>query len=224
MRRFRSKLRYGTFLKYSPYGKSELSELSRLVRSEIKNDSSTHWRKPPENTIGYTARRIREEYENLPFLSAYIGSGSVLVPMPRSTPRTPGALWPALRICESLLAQGLARAVVPCLERLSASTKSATAAAGKRWGPGEHYETFSVTEQVEPFMAPATITLVDDFVTSGSTFLAAAARLHEALPKTELLCFALCRTVGHEELTTMLDPVEGTITYKGDGEWPRREP
>jgi hypothetical protein len=48
----------------------------------------------------------KDALDSFPFLKNYLGPDEVLVPAPRSSPIKAGALWPALRICEALVAAG----------------------------------------------------------------------------------------------------------------------
>jgi hypothetical protein len=109
---------------------------------------------------------------NYPFLSTYFNRTLTLVPAPRSSPlKDPKALWPALRICQSLMAEGCAGSVLPFLKRTKPTTKSATAAVGQRPAPEAHYESIEADHQ-GILTAPRSITIVDDVITRGSTFLA----------------------------------------------------
>jgi predicted amidophosphoribosyltransferase len=113
------------------------------------------------------------------------------------------------------LAQGLAAHVVPWLERMYAVQKSSTARAGQRTGPDEHDDSVQVArKERRTFRA---ITLVDDVVTRGSTFVGLVPHLQEASPGMEIRCFALVRTISTGEIDRILDPVDGTISYDGSG-------
>jgi len=123
-------------------------------------------------------------------------------------------LWPALRICQSLKAEGCAAAVLPCLKRVKPVTKSATAGSGQRPDPDAHYESLEVDQQAM-LRPPTTITLVDDVITRGSTFLAMYQRLAEAFPQAEIRCFAVVRTMSDVEVDPIMSPVEGLISFNG---------
>src|SRR5262245_49057636 len=100
---FSSKLAYAAFLQYSPRGTSAISRHSKDVTLAIKGDSFIRGHR----VIDFAARRVREEQGNYPFLATHFGSSVTLVPAPRSSPqKDPKALWPALRICQSLYAEG----------------------------------------------------------------------------------------------------------------------
>ncbi len=137
-----------------------------------------------------------------------------LVPVPRSSPLVqPGALWPSLRICQAVLAHGLGANIIPCLERADAVQKSSTAPAGQRPGPFEHYGSVRMVRKRR--RVPRAITLIDDVITRGSSFVGLVPHLQEAFPGIEIRCFALVRTISGGEIDRILDPVEGTIDYDG---------
>lgn len=60
------------------------------------------------------------------------------------------------------------------------------------------------------------ITLVDDVVTRGASFIGVYARLQEAYPNAQIRCFALIRTISSGEINEILDPVYGEIRYEDD--------
>jgi predicted amidophosphoribosyltransferase len=133
--------------------------------------------------------------------------------MPRSSPLSANnALWPSLRICEELLKQGLALDILPVVVREKTVTKAATAGSGKRPGPAEHYESCRVNLKQLPFIA-ARITLVDDVITQGSTFLGIYPLVQEAFSRSKINCFALIRTMSGVSIDAMLDPVRGKIIF-----------
>jgi predicted amidophosphoribosyltransferase len=137
----------------------------------------------------------------------------LLVPVPRSQPLEPGALWPALRIAEELARRGVAPEVRPLLVRKEAIVKSAllrTAAA--RPQPMDHARTIYL-EGALPFGLQR-IVLVDDVVTRGATLVGCAAVIAAALPEARVCGFAAVRTMSDQEVDTMLAPVCGTISFR----------
>jgi hypothetical protein len=211
MATFPSKLSYAAFLQYSPRGTTAISKQSKDVTVAIKADRFIRGHR----VIDFTARRIREERANFPFLASYFDGSVTLVPAPRSSPqKDPKALWPALRICQSLKAEGCAAAVLPCLKRVQSVTKSATAGSGNRPDPDAHYASLEVDQQ-RILVPPTSITIVDDVITRGSTFLAMYQRLAEAFPQAAVRCFAVVRTMSGVEVDRILDPTEGSISFGG---------
>jgi hypothetical protein len=63
--------------------------------------------------------------------------------------------------------------------------------------------------QASPFMTGAT-----SLQTKGRTLLAAANRVHEAYPRSQIRAFALLRTMGFSGVQQLLDPCKGEISWK----------
>ena len=217
MATFPSRLPYAAFLQYSPRGTSAISKHSKDVTLAIKADRFIRGHR----VIDFAARRIREERANYPFLSAYFNGSVTLVPAPRSSPvKDPKALWPALRICQSLKAEGCAAAVLPCLKRVKPVTKSATAGSASGRTPTRIMEASrSSSRRRFGLRRPSPCRRL---ITRGSTFLAMYQRLAEAFPQAEIRCFAIVRTMSGVEVDPIMSPVEGLILF--DGTNPRRRP
>jgi hypothetical protein len=217
MANFPSSLAFASLLQYAPRGQSETSAHSRDVTYKIKQDGYLG----RFRIIDFSAERLAGEIAIHSFLGDYFNPSVSLVPVPRSSPLVKlDALWPSLRICQAILAQGLGADVIPCLDRTYAVRKSSTAPASQRPGPAEHYNSVRVIRKKRH--APRAITLIDDVVTRGSSFVGLVPRLQEAFPGIEIRCFALVRTRSAGEIDRILKPVEGTITY--DGSQFRRHP
>jgi hypothetical protein len=211
MASFPSKLPFAAFLQYSPRGTSTTSLQSKDVTLAIKRDGFLGG----VRVIDFAARRIREERANYPFLSGYLNGSVTLVPAPRSSPqKDPRALWPALRISQSLKDEGCGGQILPCLKRIKPVTKSATAGSGQRPDPDMHYQSFEVDTQAG-LRPPASITVVDDVITRGSTLLAMFQRLAEAFPHAQIRCFAVVRTMSGVEVDQIMSPVEGIVSFSG---------
>jgi hypothetical protein len=207
----RARLPYSAFLQYSPRGTSSTSKQSKDVTLAIKADRFIRGHR----MIDFTARRKREERANYLFLASSIDGSATLVPAPRSSPqKDPKALWPARRICQSLRAEGCAAAVLPCLKRIQSVTKSATAGSGQRPDPDAHYASLEVEKQ-GILVPPMSITVVDDVITRGSTFLAMYQRLAQAFPQAEIRCFAVVRTMSGVEVDQIMSPIEVIISFDG---------
>ncbi|MEY6431169.1 hypothetical protein ABC977_01970 [Thioalkalicoccus limnaeus] len=141
--------------------------------------------------------------------------------MPRSSLQKPGALWPSLAICLALKAEGLGAGIEPCLRRRSPVGKAATAGPGGRPDPIDH-DGSVVVERDSPF-SPERITIVDDVITRGSSFVGVFPRIAEAFPGIPIRCFALVRTISEGDIDAILAPVQGIITSE-DGRRLRRRP
>lgn len=200
-----SEIRFGAFLVYSPRGISEVSQRSRSFSYGIKQGR--------QETLKAIIDRLVREFPSSG-LDEVLGPDVALVPAPRSSPLLPGAFWPAQWISTALVAAGLGARVLPCLERRDQVRKSAFQPMGDRPSVQTHYETMSVTGLP---LAAGRVTVVDDVVTKGSTLLAAASRVAEVMPGTDIRAFALIRTMGLQpEVDKIVLPCVGEIRRVGD--------
>ncbi len=205
---FPSKLPFHALLQYSPRGTSKVSVQSRDVCYGIKDDK--YYRQKKQQYIDYFAQGLHDNLERLPSLQVCFGPDVQLIPVPRSAPMQKGSLWPSERICEALIDNGLADNYSPSIERLQRIRRSASSA-GNRPNPTEHYKTLGLTTSLLP--TSNTITVVDDVVTRGSTFVAIDRLLREKYPNATIHYFAMVRTVSDGELDKVIQAVEGTITF-----------
>lgn len=218
---FPSKLSYTAFLQYSPRGSSKTSRNSRAFRDAIKNDTYIPFLRDGKlqnaRGIEWIVRNLSREIENFHFIRECLGPETALVPIPRSAPLSnKDALWPARRICEALVAAGLGAEVAPLLKRRTAVQKSATAPQGMRPDPEQHYESTVIDNEV-PSLITRPLTLVDDIITRGSSFVGMFRRVAEAFPNRRISCFALMQTVSDGEVDKLMMPVQGTITRYPSG-------
>ena len=210
---------------YSPRGTEHLSPFSREFTYAVKRDSHVQVRNKDGSTTSIHAitrisQSIAMRIDSVPFVARCFTSNTTLVPVPRSSPMKRGWLWPTHRICESIVSAGLANSTLPCIERVRPVTTSSKASAGERPMPLEHYNSCRVSRP--PLLPePKHITLLDDVITRGSTLLAAYALLQEAFPDSTISCFAVVRTESDGEVTSLADPIQGTIVYE-NGQTKRR--
>jgi len=190
---------------YSPGGVGELCERSRLLRALLKAGDTSFM-------VKY-ACRVRQQVEDSPQLAGFFSLSDVLVPVPGSAPRSAAkGSWAAEHLAVALLDAGLGGAAWSGLRRIRAVTKSATAPPGARPTVSAHYESFDIDR---PPTAPESIVLIDDVVTKGRTLLAAASRVRDAFPESQIRAFALVRTMGMvESVQQLIDPVLGVIRWK----------
>lgn len=221
MSRFPSELPFFSLLQYAPRGRSPTSRQSREIVHAIKTNANWRTQGQTVNIIAHAAKRAKEALSSSDVLAPCLGADALLIPMPRSSLQKPGALWPPLVICEALKAEGLGADIEPCLRRTVPVGKAATAASGGRPDPADHDS--SVAVKRDSFFVPERITLVDDVVTRGSSFVGVLPKLAEAFPGVPIRCFSLVRTISDGEIDTILDPVRGTITSE-DGKRLRRRP
>jgi hypothetical protein len=191
---------------YSPAGESAICARSRLLRSLLKEGD--------ERFMFKYAVRVRQQMEPAAVLAGFFLSCDVLVPLPRSATKV-GGTWAAAELARALIEAGVGSATWPGLRRISAVAKSATAAKGWRPSVARHFDSF----RLEPLqICPRRVVLIDDVITRGRTLLAAAARVREALPNTQIRAFALLRTMALiSDLSHLLEPCRGEIRWmRGD--------
>jgi hypothetical protein len=189
---------------YSPSGSSVACERSRLLREFLKAGD-------PHFIFKY-AVRVHQQVTDASVLAGFFCPTNVLVPIPGSAPRSDGRVSVAEHLALALLNEGLGQGIWRGLRRARAVRKSATAAPGSRPTVGNHYDSFAI----EPAAGrPGQIVLVDDIVTKGRTLLAAAARLQEAFPDTQIRAFALVRTMGLiAGVDRLIEPCIGEIKWR----------
>lgn len=221
MVQFPSKVPFASFLQYRPKSDDSVAVQSRQVTYAIKQDKFISIGGKSVRVIPYAAERIKAALGEFPFLNEYLGPGVVLVPAPRSSPIKPGALWPALSICQALVAVGLGDRVETCLKRTKGIVKAATAPPGERPGPQVHFDSISVEPQ-QSLQVPMRLTIVDDVITRGATFLGVMPHLETFFPGVPIRCFALVRTMSYGEILQIREPVEGVLTYEHGN--PHRQP
>ena len=187
---------------YSPAGDSPICARSRLLRALLK-EADAHF-------MSRYAERVREQMLPPSVLAGFFRSDDVLIPVPRSAPKTGGA-WPAAELAHALVKERVGSATWPGLLRISAVGKSATSAKGCRPSVERHYDSFRLEP---PKFHPASVVLIDDVITRGRTVLAAAARVRDVLPDTRIRAFALLRTSGFAAgIECLLEPCRGTVRW-----------
>lgn len=193
---------------YSPAGGSAICARSRLLRALLK-EGDAHF------MIKY-AVRVRRQTEPRARLAGFFRSGDILVPVPRSAPKV-GGTWVAAELARALVQEGVGSSMWPGLQRIFTVRKSATTAKGCRPSVARHYDSFRLEP---PEVCPESVVIIDDVITKGRTLLAAAARLREALPGTQIRAFALLRTAGLvPDIKALLEPCRGEIRWmNGDAQ------
>lgn len=221
-----SEISFVSLLQYSPGGSDGIAKQSRIIRDAIKRDSYVPVRQSDDQirqvrAIERAAEAVKRLTGEHPFLARTFGADVVLIPMPRSAPfRDKSTLWPPMSICKALKARGLAGEILPILERVQPVQKSAYAGRGQRPNPEDHYRSTAVTGLAElPMFSAKKVTIVDDFITRGSTFIGVYPHITEAFPGWTIQCFALVRTQSFISIDQILDPVEGTITCRNGQPW-----
>ena len=196
---------------YSPRGGSFVSRASRQLGERLKSGDAI-W-------LPRYAGLVRELTTRHAAFAEMFGEDVTLVPVPSSDPSATRT-WAAERLAVALHGVGLGRAVWPGIRRCFPVRKSATALNADRPTTQLHYESLSVPDLARE---PRSIVLIDDVITKGRTILAAAARLYEALPNTDIRAFALVRTMGFlPDISHFLEPCYGFVRWGGGDA--RRDP
>lgn len=158
------------------------------------------------------AVRVRQQVADRSPLGGFFCPSQVLIPIPGSATSVAGVVSVAEQLATVLVQEGLGQGVWNGLHRQSAVRKSATAAPGSRPTVGNHYDSFAIDVNAAP---PRQAVLIDDVVTKGRTLLAAASRLQDAFPGTQIRAFALLRTMGLiQGVDQLLDPCVGEIRWR----------
>jgi hypothetical protein len=196
-------LAYASCYVYSPAGTGVACERSRLLRALLK-DGDAHFM--PKYAV-----RVRQQAEQCAQLAGFFRSTDILVPVPGSSPKACGT-WVAADLAHALVHEGLGAMAWPGLRRVCPVPKSATAAPGARPTVSRHYESFLMERRS---IIPTSVVLIDDVITKGRTLLAAAARVRETFPHTQIRAFALLRTMGMVAgVEYLLDPCRGEIRWQ----------
>jgi hypothetical protein len=204
-------LLFGACFVYTPRGAGVLCEASRRLCARVKAVD--------EQLVPRCAGLVLRTSLCNPALEGLFTRETVLVPVPGCAPSR-GAPSAALQLARALRAVGLAGRVWPGLERRCAVRRSATAPTGERPTVREHYESFCVARPPAPFDR---ILLVDDVITKGRTLFAAAMRLRDEFPYSDVRAFAFVRTLGFKlRLERLIEPCSGVIRWAGGDA--RREP
>lgn len=195
---------------YDPRGTSDTARLARVwTVDRLKSDRAQ--RRSADQRPKTTTQILAELCAAASDLDEVVAPlrGAVLVPVPSSSLTKAGSLWVPRRLCDALVEVGLGASVDPCLHRVRAVRKAATAQ-GNRPGPIDHYTSIELNS---PIVAPTRVVLIDDVVTSGGVLIACARRIREAFANVEVRGFAMVRTMGYyKPFTTFIDPCpHGTI-------------
>lgn len=210
-------VRFGSFIAYAPRGTTPEALHAKAFMRSLKNAAGVmlHDGKTIP-MINYLCGEIASSLGQYRDLSEVLNPASTLIPAPGSSLRVAGGLWVPELIRTQLVANGIGRLVLPCLGRVKPVRKSATAPMGQRPEAQDHYDTIAVVEQ--PMVWPRHLIVVDDVITRGATTMGAIARLRESAPDSEIVVFAMLRTMSNAaEFKSLVDPVGGTISLSPFG-------
>ena len=138
------------------------------------------------------------------------GGHPIVVPVPGSGLTRPHTVWPARRVCEELVRQGLGEDVAPVIVRTTAVSKSAGSAI--RPTLAQHIDSLGVQPGLRP---PSRLLIVDDVVTSGTTLMACALVLAGAYPGIPISAFALARVQSSGNPVRVFDPIVERVAVDG---------
>lgn len=170
---------------------------------------------PPESVVARVVRHLRSVPTSAQALSPVLTGSATLVPVPRSTLLTKGALWVPEQLAQEMARFGFGSSVATLLERTEPIPKAATSLSTERPTAQMNYDTIRASRSVE---AHTEFLVVDDVVTAGATLLGSASRLAEAYPGVPIRGFAAARTVSvPQQFHRAVDPVVGTISLRLNG-------
>ena len=206
-----SELEFGSYLTYSPRGKSELAKRSKNIMIYLKSEGNIGT--PPKFMSEVVAYRMKESIDQMPF-KHFFNENVSLVPIPKSSLMQQNALWVSEKIAKALSKQAFGN-FYPCLKRIKPVQKAAYAVPSNRRPKAiEHYNSIECQQLIH---RPKEIVLIDDIITRGSTLLGCASRLKEIFPDVPIRAFAVIRTISHpDDFKKIEDPCIGTITRSGN--------
>jgi predicted amidophosphoribosyltransferase len=195
-------VRFAAFLQYSPRGTSDASKESRKWRDAVKFMHP----QPIATAMDLLARDLGKTQ-----LDEILTTDAVIVPAPRSAPNVEGGLWPADLLGREIAKRKLVGGVAPLLRRTRAVPKAAFASPSERPTAQTHFDTIALTDSATMFSPAGRIVVLDDVVTRGAMLLACVSRIAVAYPGTEVVGFAMLRTVSTGDVPHVIAPVLGDI-------------
>lgn len=196
------KVPFASFLAYSSKGQSEESIASREMRDLVKHDRGRY--------IDIALKQVKTKE-----FRGFLGRRVWLVPAPGHLVGKGSAT--NLRICNVLVAERLGFRVVDCLKRTEEVAKSAFAKGlSDRTRVERHLDTMRCLRK--SLEGAKSITVVDDFVTTGTSLSAFVSAVKHAAPDARVRAFALVRTVSFgDDVSSLVMPVIGRICSNGAG-------
>lgn len=212
-----AELQFGAVVTYVARGTTPEMEQAKAVTHSLKRDAKLAL---PDGTrpttTEYLSSLLRSAFHTCPALANVITSDCALVPVPGAALRVTDGLWVPERLARAMIATGFGSQLLPCIRRTVAVQKSATALPGQRPSAHDHYNSMAVDA---PLGWPPRLLLVDDVVTKGASLIGAASRLREAAPHSEIVAFAMVRTLrSSAEFQSWFSPVVGRIVVTTYGE------
>lgn len=197
-------------LTYVPHGKGaandSLFEQTRKIRNYVKNGRKD-----------IIIKAVSLDIEGKSLITHYIGTDSLLVPIPRSSPITNGFVWPSLEICIALKELGLGKEVAQILQRdYKVKKSSLSTSAEDRLSVDEHFKSMSINTNL--LFQPETVVLVDDVVTQGRTLMAVYRHVNNIFPESCIKSFTPIRSLfASAPYNKTFDPHISRIEYFSSG-------
>lgn len=216
-RRLLGELRVASLLIYPSRPQTEADRAAReAVWAGIKQGRPAH--------VQRIAIRLSELPPEHP-VRQLVPSTAILIPVPRSTPLSANAMWPALEIAMALLTQGIGTQISPVLQRVEPVRRSTGARTIlQREPPLRHFETIAASP-LSSLPQATHFVLVDDVVTAGSTLIACASHLRQLAPHATITAFTAARADRNatlQQATDMFSPLVETIQLFSDDGRPWR--
>ncbi|MCI4319774.1 MAG: hypothetical protein L3K23_06560 [Thermoplasmata archaeon] len=217
-----NRLEFASVLQYPPrlgVVQNDLLSEARTARNLVLQLKGALAGSESTRTADVLANHLRVNDATRSFTTSYFRESTMLVPVPRSTLLTAGGLWPARVLANSLRGAGLGGSVGEILERAKPIRKSATSLGVNRPGVVEKYESLRLVAGLD---IPTEVTLIDDVVTTGAEFLAAANRVAEVFRSSRIKAFAAARTMSGPPrwpFSKAVDPISGMIECSNNQAW-----
>lgn len=199
-------LRCASWLVYATRATSDSAKRIKNLILQIKTDRMDRESGQPivrlviERAVSRLGDRCHDGFAGYP----------ILVPVPRAGLTKPHTVWPARRVCEELVRQGLGVDTMPLIHRVSAVDKSAGSV--DRPSLDVHVQSFAVQPDLRP---PSRIIVVDDVVTSGTTLMGCAIKIAQSFSGVPVSAFALARVQSQGNPENVLQPLIERITIDG---------
>lgn len=213
------RLEFASLLSWSP----RPDEVAAALRAEARSSRNVvlslkdgrAFGDPPVTVTAAIVAHLKSVPASLSVLSDFLRPSATLVPVPKSTLLTKGALWVPEQLSHELVKGGFGSEVAILLERTEPIPRAATSVSTDRPTALRNYETLRVQRSL---VSPSEILLVDDVITAGATLLGSASRLQEAYPDVRIRGFAAARTQSVAlQFRRLVDPVVGSIVLRANG-------